>query len=232
MSLPKQNHAVFNLVIPSTGKTLKFRAFTVREEKILSLAQESKDELVIANAIMEIISNCFDSKLDVSKLTIFDIEYIITNIRAKSVGELVTLNMKCDGDPTHDRTPVKIDITKGKIVTPEGHETKIHCFDDVGVVMKYPTFSDMTEFNKLPKLDSMAFCIDYIYTGTEIFKSEEQSKGELKDFIENLTPAQRQKIEDTFFNKFPIFQLEFDYECMVCKHKHKRKVTGLTNFFI
>lgn len=229
--LPKQQLPIFTLVVPSTGKKVKFRQFTVREEKMLIQAQSSDDLGVISNAVKEIITACVDGIKDVEQLALFDVEYIMTKLRAKSVGEAIDLNMPCEIDENHRRIPIRIDLEKVEVTIPKGHNKKVPLYNDVGVVMKYPTLSMLEEFETVDGVESIIMCIDYIYTQEEVFQSAEQTKEELTEFIQGLTKAQFDLIEETFFKTMPKFEYEFVYKCGECGHDHKKVIKGLSNFF-
>lgn len=231
MSLPKQVLPIFSLVIPSTKQKINFRPFTVREEKVLAQAQLSEDINVISNSIKEIIKNCCEGIKNVDELALFDVEYIITKIRSKSSGEYIDLKMPCDIDSSHERTPVRINLETLEVHFPEGHETKILLFEDVGVQMKYPTLSDLEKFEEASGLDAIILCTDSIFTSEEIFYAKEQTKEELEEFYNNLTKQQIEKIEDKFFKRMPRFEYNLEYECITCGHKHKKLIKGLSNFF-
>lgn len=229
--LPKQSLPIFELVVPSTKKKVKFRPFTVREEKVLLQALEVGDENVMLNAGIGVISACVPDIGDVNKLTLFDAEYILTAIRTKSVEESVTLDMPCDESEEHQKSRIMINLDALNVVYPEGHQTNIPLYDDVGIVMKYPTIGDIVELDKLSGVELVSACIDYIYTKDEIFKSEEQTAEELADFIDNLTKPQFAKIEDLFFKRMPYFEINVDYTCRDCGKKHQKHFRGFSSFF-
>lgn len=231
MSLPKQVLPIFSLVIPSSGKRVNYRPFTVREEKMLAQAQQSDDIHVITNALKEVIKACVKDVGDVDTLALFDIEYIITKIRAKSVGEYLDLSMPCDADENHQRIPVRINLDQIEVTIPEGHSKNIHLFDDVGVIMKYPSLKDLENFEKADGLEAIMACMDQIYTQDEMFEVKDQTKEEILEFLESLTEKQIQKIEEQFFKTMPVFKYEMDYVCSECGHKHHKVIKGLSNFF-
>lgn len=232
MTLPKQVLPIFTLKIPSTGKTVKFRQFTVREEKTMIQAQESEDIEVITNAVKEIILACVPDIKDINELALFDVEYIITKIRAKSVGEHVDLNMICDVDENHKRTPVVIDVEKIEVTFPENHSKKIDLYDDVGIVMKYPTLKHLKNMETFSGMDAIVSCVDYIYTADEMFHSEDHGKEELIEFLNSLTVSQIEKIETKFFDTMPAYKYDMKYMCVECGHVHEKTIKGLANFFV
>lgn len=232
MGLPKPQLPIFELTVPSTKQKVKFRQFTVREEKALVQAQQLDDIVVITNAVRAIIESCCTGLKDTGTLTLFDVEYILTRIRAKSVGESIDLNMACDADPSHDRIPVRIMLEKIEVEFPEGHSKKIDLYDDVGVMMKYPDLDNVAEFDGLDGFDAIVMCIDYIYTSQEVYHAKDQTKEELVEFLNDLTKKQVNKIDELFFNKMPVYQHEISYTCRQCGHEHKKTIKGLSNFFV
>lgn len=232
MALPKPQLPTFTTKVPSTGEQIKYRGFTVKEEKILLLAQESNDTVAIVDAIKQILESCIITNIDVSKLAHFDVEYLISTVRSKSVGEVVELKLPCDVDPEHRRGVTGIDISKVSVRIPEGHTTNILLYDDVGVVMKYPTIDDITQFQELDGLEAIARCVSQIYTADEVFDSKDQTNEELIDFLSSLTSTQLKKIEDSFFRTMPSYEHVVEYKCPECGKEHKKVVKGLASFFV
>jgi hypothetical protein len=233
--LPKQNIMMYELTVPSNGQKVKFRPFTVREEKLLLIAQQSEDIKVMIQTLKDIIDGCTENKVEVEKLAVFDLEYIMANLRAKSVGETVRLQFDCDKDATHEAIVVDLDMTKLEVFKPDGHDKRIPLFGNVGVVMRYP---DATMLETLAKIDlepNAVFgiiydCIDYIYDDQEIFPAKEQSEADLVQFIDGLTKEQFQRIQE-FFETMPKFMHTVEYKCQTCGHEHKKRIEGFSNFF-
>ena len=175
MALPMMNTPTYSLVIPSTGEKVRYRPFLVKEEKALLIAQQSEETEVMVESLKQVIGGCVLDKINVEELATFDIEYIFTQIRAKSVGEVVELLFPCDEDHGEDQDKAKlkisIDISNLEVEFPEGHSKKIDLFGDVGVVMKYPSFNVMSKLENLDItnvdniFDVIASCIDLIYQG-------------------------------------------------------------------
>ena len=241
MALPIQNTPVHTLVVPSSKETLKYRPFLVKEQKALLLAQQSEDPVVMIDTLKDMIRSCAKTPINVDKLAVFDLEYIFSQIRAKSAGEFVDLFFFCDEDHGEDnekaKALVRIDLTQLQVEFSPGHESKIHLFDNVGVVMKYPTIEVVKKIEQIGNereadmvFDIICECMDYIYDGDEIYYSKEQSREELKDFIENLTQDQFQKIEK-FFETMPKLKHNVSYKCPVCGKQHEKTLEGLNNFF-
>ena len=231
MSLPKPLLPIFELTVPSTKKRVKFRQFTVREEKVLVQAQQSDDLSIIANSVKEIISACVTGIDNVEDLTLFDVEYIMTRIRSKSVGEVIDLTMPCDADETHKRIPVRIYLDKIEVDFPAAHSKKIDLYDDVGVMMRYPSIKDLNLFENISGVDAIISCLDYIFTAEEMFLASEQTREELTEFFDGLTKKQIEKIDEVFFQNMPVFKHDIEYVCHECGHKHSKTIRGLSNFF-
>lgn len=240
MALPMMNAPTYTMVVPSSGLTVKFRPFLVKEEKSLLIAQQSEDVKVMVETLKNIIRSCVLDKIDADKLATFDLEYMFTQIRAKSVGEIVELIFPCDEDHGEQndkaRTKVSIDLTSLVVEKKPEHTSKIELFGDVGVVMKYPTIDimkrleglDTDDFDKI--FSVIAESIDYIYQGEEIFYAKEQKHEELVQFLNNLTSEQFIKVQN-FFATMPRIKKEIEYTCPICSKHHKKVLEGLQSFF-
>ena len=235
MGLPKQSTPVYNTVIPSTEEQVKFRPFLVKEEKTLLLAQQSEDVTVMVDTIKQVLNDCIKSDIDVNKLAIFDIEYLFSQIRAKSVGEISELIFPCDVcDDPKAKVKIQFDLTKLKVQRHPDHNKKISLFDNVGVLMRYPTI------NTVKRLESSEMSIDdlfvlivdsieYIYDGNEIYYTKEQTKEELVEFVNNLTQEQFSKIQQ-FFETMPKLRQDVTYTCPVCGRVHNKYIEGIESF--
>ena len=226
MALPKINTPTYDLTLPSTGKKIKYRPFLVREEKILIMALETEDMSQITNAVVEILNDCILTKgVSVSKLATFDIEYLFLNVRAKSVGETVEVNITCPDDgKTSVQTEINIDSIKVKKV--RGHKNIIKLDDQYSMKLKYPSITEFIESNfesgqdggegsDIDKsLTMITSCIEMIYDNEESWDASDSSQKELEEFIEQLNSKQFKAIEK-FFETMP-------------KLSHKVKVTNPT----
>jgi hypothetical protein len=239
MSLPIQSTPIYTITIPSSKESFKYRPFLVKEQKALLIAQQSEDPMVMVDTLKQVVQACSQSKIDVDKLAVFDLEYIFSQIRAKSVGEIVDLFFYCDDcDTEKAKSKVSIDITKLQVQFFPEHESKISLFDDVGVMMKYPNINVVKKIEKMGSVSSevdlvfdiITECIDYIYDTSEVYHAKDQSKEELSEFINNLTSEQFQKIE-MFFETMPKLQQKVSYTCPVCTKEHNKTLEGLNNFF-
>ena len=239
MALPIQNTPVYTLKIPSTKQEVKYRPFLVKEEKALLVAQQSDDQQVMLDTLKEILKNCIKTPIDLEEMALFDIEYIFSQIRAKSVGEIVEIVVRCDVCPETDekaRVKLTFDLTKLEVTFPEGHNKKIPLFDDVGIVMKYPSLDVVKEMEFMDHTDAeqvfkiVVQCIDYIYDNEEVYYAKDSTKEELNQFLENLTQEQFRKVQE-FFETMPKLSKPVVYDCPVCGHHHEKVVEGLSSFF-
>jgi hypothetical protein len=240
MALPMMNTPTYNLVIPSSKKSIRYRPFLVKEEKSLLIAQQSEDLTVMVDTLKSVITSCVVDKIDVESLASFDIEYLFTQIRAKSVGETIELLFPCDMDHGEEnekaRVKITIDLMQLQVEVPENHTNKIELFGDVGVVMKYPSISVMKkleglEENDIDKIFSViAESIEYIYQGDEIFHAKEQKPDEVLQFLNNLTSEQFIKVQQ-FFSSMPRIKKEVQYNCPICSREHTKVLEGMQSFF-
>lgn len=238
MALPKQTTPIFSMTIPSLEKTVKYRQFLVKEEKALLIAQQTEDTKVMIDTMKVVIEGVLLEKLDLNTLAIFDLEYMFLQVRSKSVGEDVDLIFACDVDhgELNDkaRSKVKLGIDEIQVVKQDGHTNKIPLFDNVGVIMRYPTLDLAEGMGDLEDMDNLmilvAGLIDTIYDEDQMYLASEQSRMELMEFLNNLTSEQFQKIEE-FFITMPKLQAIVNYTCPVCGLKHEKTLEGLSNFF-
>ena len=147
MALPKLDAPTYTLEVPSTGEKIKFRPFLVKEQKVLMLAEESKDDNQIYNAMETLITSCTFGKVDVKTVNLFDVEYIFLQLRAKSVGEKVELNLLCPDD-NETRVPTEVDLTELDIDVGEGHTDKIPLTNNITMHMRYPTLDNIRTIEK------------------------------------------------------------------------------------
>ena len=223
MPLPKINTPTYELTLPSNRKKVKYRPFLVREEKILVLALESEDQKQITDAIIQIIGDCLITKnVDVTKLPTFDIEYLFLNVRSKSVGETVEVNVTCPDDgKTKVETSINIDDIK--VVKDKDHKLIVQLDDKYSMKLKYPSLDQFIENNfdfemAAPNesvsaaMSMLSSCIDMIYDEEDSWDASESTKEELDEFIDQLNTKQFQQVEE-FFRTMP-------------KLSHKLKVTN------
>ena len=211
MPLPKINTPTYELVLPSNGKKIKYRPFLVREEKILIMAMESEDMKQITNAIVQILSDCIISKdVKVESLSTFDIEYLFLNVRGKSVGETVEVNITCPDDG-ETQVEMVIDIDSIKVQKIKGHKNIIKLDDNLSMKLKYPSLEQFVENNFEvsetqssvgQSLSMITSCIEMVYNNDESWEATDCTKEELEEFIEQLNTKQFKEIEN-FFTTMP-----------------------------
>jgi hypothetical protein len=214
MSLPKINQPIFNITIPSTKKKVTFRPFTVKEEKILLIAQESNDIKQIVTAIKQIVKNCVDD-VNVDELATFDLEYILVKLRAQSVNNEVEFTIT---DPeTEEKVELSVDLNELEVTFDEDHKSLIEIEDDLWIQMQYPridsiaSMSEEEDDNKTEKMfELMLGSIKDIVHGEDVYPLKDHTPKEAKEFFESLTSQHLTKIKD-FFETMPSLKAEIEY---------------------
>ena len=236
MALPKLNTPTYELEVPSTDEKIKYRPFLVKEEKILLMAMESKDNAQIINAVKDIVSSCTFEKLNVATMPMFDMEYIFLNIRAKSVGEVSKLKILCPDDKK-TYASVELDLTKVEVQVGDEHTNKIELTDDMGMIMTYPTIDSFLEsgidtINANNMLDVIGSCVLQIYEqkGEKVYQAKDQTKKELTEFIESMNSGQFKKLQ-SFFDTMPKLTHTIQVKNPKTKKTSDVKLTGLNDFF-
>ena len=238
MPLPKIATPTYELELPSTEKSVRYRPFLVKEEKVLVIALESEDPKQITTAIKTVIKNCILTKgIKVEALPTFDIEYLFLNIRGKSVGEVIEVNVVCPDDET---TPAKVEINLDdiKVQKDDKHTNKIKLDDSIMMEMKYPSLDefiknnfDLNDTSNMDQsFDLIASCIDKIYTEEEVWVAADCTKKEINDFLESMNSSQFKEIE-AFFSTMP--KLSHTINVINPKTKVESEVVleGLASFF-
>ena len=238
MPLPTIATPTYELELPSTGKTVKYRPFLVKEEKLLVLALEGEDNKEISNAIQAVLKSCIKTRgVKVEQLPTFDIEYLFLHIRGKSVGEEIEVNLICpdDGETT---VPVTIDIDDIEVQKPESHDNKIKLDKNLMMELKYPSLEQFIknnfDFDSGSQVDQsfdvIAGCVDKIYTAEEVWSTSDFTKKEVVNFLEQMSSKQFKEVEK-FFESMP--KLSHTVEITNPKTKVKSTVVleGLSSFF-
>ena len=236
MALPKLNTPTYELEVPSTDEKIKYRPFLVKEEKILLMAMESKDNAQIINAVKDIVQSCTFEKVDVSTMPMFDMEYIFLNIRAKSVGEISKLKVLCPDDKK-TYASVELDLTKVEVQVGDDHSNKIELTDDMGIIMTYPTIDSFLEsgietVNASNMLDVVGSCVLQIYEqkGEKVYQAKDQTKKELTEFIESMNSGQFKKLQ-SFFDTMPKLTHTIQVKNPKTKKTSDVTLSGLNDFF-
>jgi len=238
MPLPKISTPTYELELPSTGQTIKYRPFLVKEEKLLVLALESEDTKQITNAIKTVIKNCIETKgIKVETLPTFDIEFLFLNIRGKSVGEEIEVNIICpdDGETT---VPIAINVDDINVQKNPEHNNKIKLDDSIMMEMKYPSLDQFIKSNFDLSADNtvdqsfelIASCIGKIFTEEEVWVAEDVTKKEMIEFLDQMNTSQFKQIEK-FFETMP--KLSHTVKVLNPKTKVESEVVleGLSSFF-
>jgi len=233
--LPKLDSPTYELKVPSTGELVSYRPYLVKEEKILMMAMESNDTNQMMNAVKNVIRSCTSDAIDVNTLAMFDIEYIFTQLRAKSVGETSTIKVNCR--KCESSNEVDANLENVRVDVPQSDTQTIALTDTVGVSLRYPSVdamikaqADESKSDVDRVFDLIIACVDSIYSGDEIFDAKEQSSKELSEFIESLSTQQFNKVRD-FIESIPSAVIDVEFVCMSCSEHNSFEVKGLGNFF-
>ena len=237
MALPTMDLPTFELVLPSTKKKIKYRPFLVKEEKILLLALESKDEKNIRDAVIQLLRSCISSKIKIENLSTFDLEYIFLNIRAVSVGEIVEMKITCSDD-NETEVPYNLNLQEIKVHFPKGHSNKIMLTDNTGVIMRYPSFNRFVESNfgegkemtQETVTEIIAESIDQIFQGEDVYDQSTTTPKEFIEFVDSLTNEQLSKLQ-VFFETAPKLQHTFKLTNPNTGVESEYTISGLQNFF-
>jgi hypothetical protein len=230
MSLPKLTAPIFTAEMPSNKRPVKFRPFTVKEEKLLLLASESEDPKFINDTITQVLNNCFVDDIDIGTLATFDVEYLFIQLRAKSVNNIITLKFKDDSEKVYAQ---EIDLEDVKVYFDPKHTNKIQLNDEVNMVMKYPSFDmieKMSSNDNKDLVEVISACIDKVYTTDEVMDLNDYTKAEVTAFIESFTSKNMREIEG-FFNTLPKLKMDLLYKDEETGEMKKREVSGLQSFF-
>ena len=238
MPLPTIATPTYELELPSTGKTIKYRPFLVKEEKLLVLALESEDNGQISTAIQAVLKSCIKSRgVKVEQLPTFDIEYLFLHIRGKSVGEEIEVNLICPDD-NETSIPVTINIDDIAVQKPKDHNKQIKLDKNLMMELKYPSLEQFVknnfDFEGGSQVDQsfevIAGCIDKIYTEEEVWSTSDCTKKEVKNFLEQMSSKQFKEIEK-FFETMPKLSHEVKITNPNTKVKSTVVLEGLSSFF-
>jgi hypothetical protein len=239
MPLPKITTSQYELVLPSSGKKIKYRPFLVREEKILILALESEDTNQITTAVKQVLKECVIGRVKIEDLPSFDIEYLFLNIRGKSVGESVDIIVTC-GDDGETKINVSIPIDKIEVEKHPDHSRDLELGQGYILRMKYPTMGQFIDTNFSVRsgddseversFDIICSCIEQVYTEEDMWTASECSKKELREWVESLTSEQFKKIEK-FFETMPKLRHEIKVMNPNTKKENTVVLEGLSSFF-
>ena len=232
MALPKLETPTHELVLPSTNKKIKFRPFLVKEQKILYMAQNSKDEREVSNTIGKLVSNCTFGEVNPDISPMFDIEYIFIKLRSKSVGENIKISVLCPDD-NKTRVPVEIKLDDIQVQMTTGHTNEVMLSDDMKIVLRYPILKDMKVPENKSEIDKvfniLVKCIYEVHHKDKIYNSVDVTEKDLETFVEQMTTSQLQSIMD-FFDTMPKLRHVIQVTNPNTKKKGEVVVEGLQNF--
>lgn len=235
MALPKLNDNLkFEMTIPSTDKVVTYRPYLVKEEKILLSAFESQDQKQSMRAMVDTVVACVNEDIKSNQLSTFDVEYMFTQIRSKSVGEISHLMLKCDAEECDKRTETAVDLSTIEIEKVEVDKI-IPITDDISIEMRYPSFNGFID-NYYEGITESEFgfqmlenCMVAILTEEERFNVSDVSKEELTEFVESMTNKQFESVGE-FLKSVPSMRKEVEFTCE-CGHKNNVTLEGLQDFF-
>ena len=232
MALPKLNAPSYEMKVPSTGETVKFRPFLVKEQKILMIAQESKDPNMMANAMCDLIESCCENIKEVEKMPTFDIEYMFLQLRAVSVGSEIELEMLCQDDNV-TKVPVTIDLGDIKVSELPNHKKEIMITDKIGMTFKYPSLKDIAKYGQdgMSAVDTtfgvIQDCLVNIFDENEVY--DEMNQQELQEFVEQMTTEQFEEVQG-FFDTMPKLRHTVEVKNPNTGHVNKVHLEGMQSF--
>ena len=240
MPLPTITTPTYELSLPSTGKKIKYRPFLVKEEKILILALETRDQNQITNAVKDVLKKCVITRgIKIDDLPTFDIEYLFLNIRAKSIGEDINMIVTCPDDRKTE-VDVTVYVDEIKVIKSKEHVKDITLDKDMTLRMKYPSLNQFIETNFDTEEESqttvdktfqlIADCMDTVYTKEDAWESKDYSPNERLEFIEQLSSKQFKQVE-RFFATMPKLSHTIEVTNPNTKKKSKIVLEGLSDFF-
>jgi len=233
MALPKLQSQVFECEQPSTGASIKYRPFLVKEQKVLMLAQESEDKKQMQNALANIISSCTFEKIDPFTVPMFDVEFLFLRIRGKSVGEKIQLNLLCPDD-NETRVKTNLNLEDVGVNQKSGHTNIVNVTDKIKIIMRYPTLNDMVDLDMEENIDGVISmikrCVDEIQDGETVHSRIDISESELDEFLESLSGSQFEELT-SFFDTMPKVSHIMDVKNPKTEKKGEVVLEGLQSFF-
>lgn len=232
MPLPKIEHPIYSLTLPSTGKQINFRPFLVKEEKILLMAKQGGEDKEIMKALKQIINNCIiDENVDVESFATFDIEYFFLKLRSRSVNNIVSLSYR---DFEDDKVyTVDVDLEDVEVIRDPNHTNKIKLNGGIGVVMKYPSIDTVNKLSSENEeevaFDVIKQCIDTVYDQDNVYDAKNFSEQEIDEFVQNLDVNSLERVLE-FFKTMPKLHYEVKYTNSL-NQERVIPLNTLTDFF-
>lgn len=237
MALPKLNETpMYELTVPSTGQKARYRPYLVKEEKVLMMAYESQDTKSVLRAVVDTISSCLEEghAINLNNLTTFDVEYMFTRIRSKSVGEVSKVNIKCGPCKALNEYAIDLDTVEIEV---DRNKNMIEMAEGIFIEMRWPSYLDFIEKDIEEQTQNIDAIFDLIsesivavHYKDERIDAKDQSKEELKEFVTNLTSSQFQKLAN-FFEDIPTMKKNIEFNCVKCGEKNEMMLKGMSDFF-
>lgn len=230
MSLPLLNETPrYELVIPSTGKKIRFRPYLVKEEKVLMLAAETKDPSLMMNAIVDTVSACITEKININDLTTFDLEYLFIKLRAKSVGESSKVQVNCVECKTANEYLINLDAIECKT---SKTDYMIKLDENISVEMKYPSYSaiDLSGHETELGFGILSSCLSAVHTKDQRIDVSEESPESIRRFLESMTRTQFEQLTE-FVSAMPQVVSTVDFDCRNCNAHNHFDIKGIQSFF-
>ena len=232
MALPKINNVLYDLELPSSGEVVEYRPFLVKEEKILLMALEGKDEKEMVKAIKQIITQCVATeKFNINKLAMVDLEYLFLNIRGKAVGDVSTISFEHE---CGEIIKLDVDLSKVEIVNNKNISDLVNLTDDIMIRLKPPSLDSVIGAANKSQIELVMEivreCLVEIIQGKDVFSAQDHTKEELDEFLNSLNSGQFQKIQ-TYYESLPKMKQDIEYTCPKCGETKKETLEGLASFF-
>ena len=233
MALPKINNVLYDLELPSSGEMVEYRPFLVKEEKILLMALEGKDEKEMVKAIKQIITQCVATeKFNINKLAMVDLEYLFLNIRGKAVGDVSTISFEHE---CGEIIKLDVDLSKVEIVNNKNISDLVNLTEDIMIRLKPPSLDNVIGVANKNQIDVVMEivreCLVEIIQGKDVFSAQDHTKEELDEFLNSLNSGQFQKIQ-TYYESLPKMKQDIEYTCPKCEETKKETLEGLASFFV
>jgi hypothetical protein len=242
--LPKLDIPTYTVKLISSGKTIRYRPFLVKEQKLFLMASEADDAKETINTIRQVLKNCILDEIDVDNLPTFDLEYLFMHLRARSVEEVVDLKYKCNNEVDNEEgvkikcngsVSFKLNILEVEPTINPEHTNKVQLTENLGICLKYPTFEMIQRYDTISEEEVMTRilvdCIDYIYDKDQIYYAKDSSKEELEEFVDNLQQKDLEKIKK-FFDTMPEIKKDVHFKCPKCAYEEDITIKGLQSFFV
>ena len=235
MALPQVNSSRYSTKLPSTGIDIEYRPYLVKEEKIMMVALESKDNKQIVKAMKDVANACIHSDIDIDKLTSFDLEWVFLKLRAKSVGESADVKLKCSEEGCDGMTDVSINLEELEMDDYDSNRI-LQLNDKIGIQMLYPSVSLMEKYDeeKLKSVDGafdmIVDCMETIYDNEDVYVVKDEERKEVLNFLEALTSSQFKILAD-WLQQIPAVKKNVEWCCNKCEADNSLELRGLQSFF-